>query len=130
LILKVLDKTYLSDKRNDFKETSSLPIYSAFGCIFLFRKVFFERGGSLASKAMMYHEEFLIAERCRRMGLRIMMNTDLHVVHNEYTVTKLVKIDIQRGWMKSLSHVLIDIYRTGEKDTWISLIPQSKHSLQ
>lgn len=97
-----------------------VPIYSAHGCVFLFRRVFFDRGGSLASKGKMYHEEFLIAERCRRLGLQIIMNASIHVVHNENTVINLVPSDLQYDWMKCLSRIFIDIYRTGEKDIWIS----------
>lgn len=99
--------------------SDQIEIYCPNGSIFLFRKTFFDRGGSLASKALMYHEEFLVAERCRRMGLRILMDQNLHVVHNESTVIQLISSRIQYQWMKCLSRVLIDIYRTGEKQSWI-----------
>jgi len=111
-------------------QASCMPIYSAHGSVLLFRKVFFDRGGNLASKAMMYHEEFLVAERCRRMALRIIMNASLNVVHNENSVIRLVSNNIQYGWMKCLSRVLIDIYRTGEKDIWISSVSKSEHVLK
>jgi GT2 family glycosyltransferase len=106
------------DTRDGGNADRAVPIYAPHGCVMLIHRRFFERGGSLASKNTAFHEEFLVAERCRRLGLKVVWIPSLHVVHYENTTMRLVPRTSQRRWMRQLSSGLLKIYDDGEGDTW------------
>lgn len=107
-------------------EASLETVYAVHGSMMLFRRIFFENGGSLLSECKMYHEEFLVAERIRRMNLRIVWASSLHVLHCENAITGLTRKSVRAQWRKHLSTKLEDIFATGEQGTWIPLRRESK----
>jgi GT2 family glycosyltransferase len=63
---------------------SSRPIYAAHGAFMIFSRRFFEAGGKLDDQLFLFGEEISVAETCRGLGLPVMYEPSLCVVHNEH----------------------------------------------
>ncbi|MGY1834621.1 glycosyltransferase family 2 protein [Blastococcus sp. SYSU DS0510] len=66
-------------------------IYAPHGSFMLFNRVFFEHGGSLRHGTFLFGEEITIAERVRRLGLRVVYEPTLEVCHLEHQATGTVR---------------------------------------
>ncbi len=60
------------------------PIYAPQGSFVVFGRKYFECGGSLDHGAFLCGEEFFIAETARRLGLAVLYDPRLEVVHKEH----------------------------------------------
>src|SRR3989442_12924430 len=58
-------------------------IYAPHGAFFIFSRRYFEAGGYLDGNLFLYGEEISVAEICRSLGLPVIYEPSLFVVHNE-----------------------------------------------
>jgi len=83
-------KSWLAARRR-----SSLPdhaaeresIYAAHGSFFIFSRRYFEAGGFLDGNLFLYGEEISVAEICRSLGLPVVYEPSLCVLHKEHQST-------------------------------------------
>jgi GT2 family glycosyltransferase len=68
-------------------ERQAKQIYGAHGAMFIFSRSYFETGGFIDDGYFLYAEELCTAEICVRMGLRIVHDTELRVLHDAHQVT-------------------------------------------
>ncbi len=74
-------------------KTASIPngrrefIYAPHGAFFIFSRRYFEAGGYLDGNVFLYGEEISVAEICRSLGLPVIYEPALCVVHNEHRST-------------------------------------------
>ncbi|MGH9680105.1 MAG: glycosyltransferase family 2 protein [Candidatus Acidiferrales bacterium] len=62
-------------------------IYAPHGSFFIFSRKYFEAGGFLDQNLFLYGEEIFVAETCRSLGLPVIYEPSLSVLHNEHTTT-------------------------------------------
>jgi GT2 family glycosyltransferase len=62
-------------------------IYAAHGSFFIFSRRYFEAGGFLDGNLFLYGEEISVAEICRSLGLPVVYEPSLCVVHKEHQST-------------------------------------------
>jgi len=72
---------WMSGSRNG---TGRRPIYAAHGAFMIFSRRFFESGGSLDHGLFLFGEEIAVGESCRAMGLPVIYDPALSVLHNEH----------------------------------------------
>lgn len=66
-------------------------VYSVHGSCMIFTRQFFEAGGNLDHEPFLFGEEITLAERCRLLGLDIVYDPHLHVLHREHETTGLIR---------------------------------------
>jgi len=66
------------------KDNSRQPIYAAHGSFMIFSRTFFEAGGKLDGQLFLFGEEIAVAEICRELGLSVIYEPFLAVLHNEH----------------------------------------------
>jgi GT2 family glycosyltransferase len=71
----------MSSPRSD---SDGRPIYAAHGAFVIFSRKFFEAGGILDDQLFLFCEEIAIAESCRSLGLQVVYEPTLAVLHNEH----------------------------------------------
>jgi len=62
-------------------------IYAAHGSFFIFSRRYFEAGGFLDGNLFLYGEELSVAEICRSLGLPVVYEPSLRVLHKEHQST-------------------------------------------
>ena len=62
-------------------------IYAPHGALFIFSRRYFEAGGYLDGNLFLYGEEISVAEICRSLGLPVIYEPSLCVLHNEHRST-------------------------------------------
>jgi len=92
---------WLSRRKSEFRSWlaarrgQSLPdvnakseaIYAAHGSFFIFSRRYFEAGGFLDGNLFLYGEEISVAEICRSLGLPVVYEPSLCVLHKEHQST-------------------------------------------
>jgi GT2 family glycosyltransferase len=66
---------------------SRKSIYAPHGAFFIFSRRYFKAGGYLDGNLFLYFEEVAVAEICRSLGLAVIYEPSLCVVHNEHQST-------------------------------------------
>jgi GT2 family glycosyltransferase len=66
-------------------------IYAPHGSFLIFSSEYFRAGGSLDFPCFLFGEEVYLAEVLRKLGLDVVYEPSLEVVHQEHKSTKLVK---------------------------------------
>jgi GT2 family glycosyltransferase len=69
------------------KNTKREFIYAPHGSLIIFSRRFFEAGGYLDKDLFLYGEEISVAEMCRSLGLPVIYEPGLRVLHNEHQST-------------------------------------------
>lgn len=69
----------------------SRPIYAPQGSFILFHRSYFEAGGTLKHGAFLFGEEVTVAEQARHLGLAVVHDPRLKVVHDEHSTTGTFK---------------------------------------
>jgi len=64
-------------------EAVQCAIYAPHGALLIFSRQFFEAGGYIDTDFFLYAEEFIVAEMCRRLGLPVIHDPELRVLHAE-----------------------------------------------
>jgi GT2 family glycosyltransferase len=67
-------------KRHDGRRS----IYAAHGAFMIFSRCFFEAGGTLDDQLFLFGEEIAVAETCRTLGLHVIYDPALRVLHDEH----------------------------------------------
>jgi GT2 family glycosyltransferase len=85
-------RAWLAARRSDSlldgnAKCESISIYAAHGCFFIFSRRYFEAGGFLDGNLFLYGEEISVAEICRSLGLPVVYEPSLCVVHKEHQST-------------------------------------------
>lgn len=73
------------------------PIYAPHGAFMIFNRRYFESGGSLKYGVFLYGEELFVAERARTLGLAVLYDPRLKVVHREHSETGVIN---QKSWRR------------------------------
>jgi GT2 family glycosyltransferase len=68
-------------------ENSSSTIYAPHGAFMLFHQRYFELGGNWQFEPFLYCEEIFVGETCRKLGLLIVYEPSLSIIHNEHVST-------------------------------------------
>ena len=76
-----------ADSAPSYRET----IYASHGSFLILSKRYFAAGGDLQYPEFLFGEEIYIAEMIRRLGLRIVYDPSLRVLHEEHRSTKLFR---------------------------------------
>lgn len=63
------------------------PVYAPHGSIIALHRRYFAAGGSLEHPVFLFNEEITLAERCRRLGLTVMFEPALLVIHDKHQAT-------------------------------------------
>ena len=83
-------KAWMAGQRSDSPtdgEAKQESIYAAHGSFFIFSRRYFEAGGFLDGNLFLYGEEISVAEICRSLGLPVIYEPSLRVVHREHQST-------------------------------------------
>jgi GT2 family glycosyltransferase len=75
----------------DLGRDSGRKIYAAHGSFLVLSKEYFRAGGTLDFPCFLFGEEIYLAENLRRLGLDVVYEPSLEVVHQEHKSTKLLK---------------------------------------
>lgn len=85
-------------------------IYAPHGSFIVINKVYFELGGNLNYKMFLYGEEIFIAEKIRLLGLKVIYDPRLKVVHKDHITTKTVKNRKKLKYMYEANQYLANQY--------------------
>ncbi|MBQ1024156.1 glycosyltransferase [Micromonospora sp. C95] len=72
-------------------EAHRRAIYAPHGSFMPLHRSFFEKGGGLAHPVFLFNEEITIGEQCHRLGLTVMFEPSLKVIHWEHQSTRLLR---------------------------------------
>jgi len=87
-------------------------VYAVHGAIIVFRKSYFEKGGSFNYGCFLFGEELFVAEVARKYSLKVFFNADVKVIHNEHLTTRTYKKRQYVLWRKeSLSYILANYFK-------------------
>jgi GT2 family glycosyltransferase len=71
--------------------TTRRAVYAPHGSVIALHRSFFAAGGSLAHPVFLFNEEINIGEQCRRLGLTVMFEPSLRLIHEEHQATGRVR---------------------------------------
>jgi GT2 family glycosyltransferase len=66
-------------------------VYGIHGSFMIFRKSFFEKGGTLDYPIRLFGEEVFIAEQALRLGLKVVFDPSFRVIHRQHSTTGIFK---------------------------------------
>jgi GT2 family glycosyltransferase len=92
-------------------------IYAPHGAFMIFSRRYFEAGGYLDGNLFLYGEEISVAEVCRSLGLAVIYEPSLCVVHNEHTSTGKRITRFTYECQKKALRYLTSRYLTGSGST-------------
>jgi GT2 family glycosyltransferase len=92
--------------REDVSET----IYAPHGSFLIFSGEYFRAGGNLDFPCFLFGEEVYLAETLRKLGLDVVYEPSLEVIHQEHKSTRLVKSRKLAGAVASSSAYCADTY--------------------
>lgn len=82
-----LTSKFIYDSNKDLK-----VIYAPHGALIIFSKTFFSRGGSLDYPAFLFNEELYVAEIARDVGVHVVYDPNLKVLHREHSSTNWLSL--------------------------------------
>lgn len=91
LIKRTLKKTRHNSEKNQKRTDKPLRIYAPHGSFIIFHSGYFKKGGSLNHGSFLFGEEIFVAETARQLGLDIVYDPRLKVVHKEHATTSAFK---------------------------------------
>lgn len=72
-------------RRRAASKPGATPIYAPHGAFMIVHRGYFDAGGDLNHGAFLFGEEIYVAETARRLGLRVVHDPRLEVIHREHT---------------------------------------------
>jgi GT2 family glycosyltransferase len=94
------------------KQNNDAYVYALHGSMMIFRKSYFEKGGTFNFGSFLFGEELFIAEICRRQGMKSFYNSKVEIIHDEHSTTGLIKKPKYIKWMRdSLSYIYNTYFR-------------------
>jgi GT2 family glycosyltransferase len=85
-------------------------IYAPHGSFLIFSSEYFRAGGNLDFPCFLFGEEVYLAETLRKLGLDVVYEPSLEVIHQEHESTSLVKSRKLAGAVASSAAYCADIY--------------------
>lgn len=98
-------------------------IYAAHGSFFIFSRRYFEAGGFLDGNLFLYGEEISVAEICRSLGLPVVYEPSLCVLHKEHQSTGRVLSRFTYECQKRAMQYVISRYLSRSPGPFISCQP-------
>jgi len=89
---------------------SPKAIYAPHGSFVIFHRSYFEAGGNLDYPVFLFGEEILIAETAKRLGLAVVYEPRLQVIHREHSTTSFFKSRIISRFIKEAAQHCADKY--------------------
>ncbi len=86
------------------------PIYAPHGSCVLFRRRYFERGGTLHYPPFLFGEELFVAETARALGLQVFYQPALQIVHREHVTTGRRPTRQTAAWVAASAAYCADTY--------------------
>ena len=77
--------------KNNIKNNKSQDVYALHGSFIVFRKNFFEAGGTLNYPSFLFGEELYIAESAIQLKLTLIFHPTISVQHHEHHITNTFK---------------------------------------
>ena len=90
--------------------SGSRPIYAPHGSFVIFGRRYFASGGYLDDGYFLYGEEISVAEICRTLGLSVIYDPALHVLHSEHQTTGRILRRSAYVWQKQALEYLCSKY--------------------
>ncbi|MFH1974976.1 MAG: glycosyltransferase [Pseudomonadota bacterium] len=91
-ILFILNRSLVQSNANsNQKVLVPQQIYAPHGSFVVYNRKYFESGGTLHHGVFLFGEEIFIAETAKHLGLTIVYDTKLRVLHWEHTTTSIFK---------------------------------------
>lgn len=84
---------------------SPARIYAAHGAFMIFNRSYFDAGGSLRYEMFLYGEEVFVAEAARSLGLEVLYDPRLAVVHREHSETGVINRKSWRRRREASAHI-------------------------
>ena len=91
VLYKKISGQFRKDRSGYFQSGPSEEIYAPHGSFLIFSRTYFERGGDLQFPRFLFGEEIYIAESMRRLGLKVLYEPSLQVIHKEHHSTGLFR---------------------------------------
>jgi GT2 family glycosyltransferase len=85
-------------------------VYGVSGCCFAFNLTVAKDIKPFDDKVFLYNEEWLLAEKCYRSGLTVILTKQSRVVHVQGATTKSLKLFTYHCFMKSEAYVLKTLF--------------------
>jgi GT2 family glycosyltransferase len=111
-------RSWLAERRRTSPPNSVAkrePIYAAHGSFFIFSRRYFEAGGYLDGNLFLYGEEISVAEICRSLGLPVVYEPSLRVIHREHQSTGKVLNRFTYECQKKALQYLTSRYLSGSE---------------
>lgn len=80
-----------ASNRENISQLHPQVIYAPHGSFILFHRSYFDAGGNLEQDTFIFAESIIIAETIRRLGLSIIYDPRLSVLHHEHAATGIFK---------------------------------------
>ena len=77
---------------------ASGAIYAAHGSCTILGRAYFEHSGDLRHHSFLYGEEIFLAESCRRLGLQVLFDPELELIHLGHATTGILKTPRLARW--------------------------------
>lgn len=87
-------------------------IYAPHGSFVAFSRKYFESGGTLEHGVFLFGEEIFVAETARHLGLTIVYDPRLQIIHREHTTTSIFKSRKILGFVREAAEYCADTFFT------------------
>jgi GT2 family glycosyltransferase len=85
-------------------------VYAVHGSFMIFRRAYFDAGGTLDFGSFLYGEELFVAEECRRTKQLLSFEPSLKMTHREHTTTGIYKNAAHMKWLHQSVRFIRDKY--------------------
>jgi len=85
-------------------------IYAPHGSFVLFHRSYFTAGGSIEYGAHLYGEELFVAESARRLGLKVIYDPRLQVLHRRHSTTQALPDRNMASYLRESSAYVADTF--------------------
>jgi GT2 family glycosyltransferase len=112
LVKKILESFPHIAFLNQPKRKSMQSIYSPQGACIIFTRAYFMKGGSLNHPAFLYAEELFVAETAKQLGLSVIYNPQLNVLHKESISTREIDPRLRAKYVSESMEAIASLYYT------------------
>lgn len=107
---KEIHKMMSKPSQNRIVGDQPMAIYAPHGSFIIFHRTYFQRNGTLKYGAFLYNEELFVAETARQLGLNVIYDPRLSVVHREHQTTSLIRSRDKMRYHKQSLACIYDSY--------------------
>lgn len=91
ILKRKMIKVFRINKGSEKISKDCTNIYAPFGAFIIFSNKYFKCGGTLNYGAFLFGEEIFVAETAKKLGLNILHDPQLRVIHSGHMTTKISK---------------------------------------